>query len=437
MKTRQRGSFRPILGILTAVLAVGAYQSGALPALPENGGPLDQPALIETLFRLSGVQAPPRSDTAVWPLSGLLAIQSPALRQAAAVAAQEARAEDGASDEMPPTAGPGGAVPLPASSGEPSAAPDSEAEPDPGPVIFGPWLPRAAPAPDEVDPYIEWIGGVYSPPPSDDPEAKRLIEVTLLPSSASGYDNNGTVFFRNRVTDPLDVAGILARPNVLKPSDGAEPQILIIHTHGSESFFPDERDYYVPTDIQRTEDTRFNVVRVGERIAEGLRAQGLNVLHDRTICDYPTYRNAYTKSLELIQQHVREHPSIQMVIDVHRDSLVSENGTAYKAVSVTDSGKAAQMMFVMGSSLNGLPHPTWLDNLSLASHIQQAVLEEYPTLMRPITLRKERYNQHATPGSCLLEVGTAWNTLQEALLAADLFCETAGPVIAERLLAQG
>lgn len=430
---KNTGSLRPLLGILTAVLAVQMYQSGGLP-IPDNlsvGALPDDPAFVGGVLALGGVRQP---ELPGFSLSNLFSWQSSAFGQALS---SEAETETPSPQpEEPPVPGVlSSTTPEPSYEGQTrTPSPTQTAEPAPDPAE----TPSDSPVPSEpytdVDPYVSWIGGPYSPPPSDDPEAKRLIEVTLLPSTSSTYDHNELVYIKNTVTDPLGLSKIMQRELRLKQSDSSKPQILIIHTHASESYFPDDRDYYIPTDIQRTEDTRFNVVRVGAQIAEGLRAYGLNVLHDQTICDSPSYTGAYTKSLDLIQKRIKENPSIQMVIDVHRDSMMSDNGTAYKIVSHTDKGKAAQMMFVVGSNLNGLDHPNWKDNLNLVCQIQQNALEQYPTLMRPMSLRKERFNQHASPGSCLLEIGTAWNTLQEALLAADLFCETAGPMLAEHLL---
>lgn len=445
---KHAGSLRPLLGILTAVLAVQIYQNGGLP-IPDNltvQALPDNPAFVTGVLTLGGIPQPNLSnseeygpagsgvgtsgvETSGFSLSRLFSLQSPAFAQAGARTLTEEPTETPMLSVLPSS--------TPEPTHEPQTRTPSPTDPEPtqdaGPVEISDTAPSPSERFPDVNPSVAWIGGPYSPPPSDDPSAKRLIEVTLLPSTSSTYDSNGLVYVKNTVTDPLDLSKIMAQDIRLKPSQNDAPQILIVHTHGSESYFPDERDYYVPTDIQRTEDTQFNVVRVGAQIAEGLRAYGLNVLHDQTICDSPSYTGAYSKSLSVIQQRIKEYPSIQMVIDVHRDSMVSDNGTAYKIVSHTDKGKAAQLMFVVGSNIGGLNHPNWKDNLNTVCQIQQRVLEQYPTLMRPMSFRKERFNQHATPGSCLLEVGTAWNTLQEALLAADLFCETAGPLLAEHL----
>ena len=81
------------------------------------------------------------------------------------------------------------------------------------------------------------------------------------------------------------------------------------------------------------------------------------------------------------------------------------------------------MTLVVGSDGSGLTHPDWLENLRLAVALQQDLLTEYPTLMRPLLLRNSRYNQHATTGSLLVEVGAAGNAPEEALLAGRLFAQ--------------
>ena len=88
-------------------------------------------------------------------------------------------------------------------------------------------------------------------------------------------------------------------------------------------------------------------------------------------------------------------------------------------------------MLLIGTGENGLYHPYWRENLKLALYMQNAMDKKYPTLARPIALKKERYNQHLTTGSMILEVGSSGNTLSEALLAIDLFASSVGPALAE------
>lgn len=259
---------------------------------------------------------------------------------------------------------------------------------------------------------------------SDD---RVLREITLLPQSGGEYLTDGSVVITNDTKNSVDVDALLSQKTVLKKASSKKPQILIVHTHGSESYLPDSQNSYTPTDTERTNDTRYNVVRLGDEMEKMFTDMGLSVIHDRHVHDYPTYANSYTRSLECITQYIKDYPSIQIVLDVHRDSISTQDGSIYKVVSETEKGKVAQMMFVVGSNGTGLPHDNWRQNLSVAVKLQEKLLQYSPTLMRPIHLRVERFNQHATPASLILEIGTAGNSLSEALASTEIFCQTAGP----------
>lgn len=145
----------------------------------------------------------------------------------------------------------------------------------------------------------------------------------------------------------------------------------------------------------------------GSAIAEELGKAGISVLHDRTLYDYPEYAGAYDRALPAIEAALKQYPSIHFVLDVHRDAIEDSAGNQIKVVSDIDGvGTAAQLSLVVGSDGGGLSHPDWIENLRLAAAVQEQVLTDYPTLMRPLLLRNSRYNQHATHGSLLLEVGT-------------------------------
>ena len=168
-------------------------------------------------------------------------------------------------------------------------------------------------------------------------------------------------------------------------------------------------------------------------MAEVLGEAGISVLHDRTLYDYPNYTGAYDRALAAIQKYLERYPSIRFVLDVHRDAIEDGQGNQYKAVSEVEGlGVSAQMSLVIGSDGSGLEHPGWLENLRLAAAVQQDILEQYPTLMRPVLLRNSRYNQHATTGSLLLEVGAAGNSPEEAVLAGRLFAERLAAVLKEK-----
>ena len=261
--------------------------------------------------------------------------------------------------------------------------------------------------------------GVYTPPPAN------IVEVSFNPKSGDGFDAAQGVYVHNETSLNIDVSALLAKtPPVRLAGDG--PQILIIHTHGSESFQSDEEYPYTPTDVERTEDTNFNVVRVGDEMQKIFEAQGLRVIHDRSIHDEPTYNGSYGRSLKAIEKIIKENPGISVVIDLHRDSIQAGDGRTYKPITMVDGRKVAQGMFVIGTNDSGLDHPNWKQNLTLAVQLQKRLNTAYPGLMRPINLRSQRFNEHATTGSMLLEVGSSGNTLGEAIATAQLFAEVTG-----------
>lgn len=251
---------------------------------------------------------------------------------------------------------------------------------------------------------------------------------TLVPTDPSGYTVCGRVYISNSTSHALTVPE-LQKPFAAELSE-ASPQILILHTHGSEGYTPVPGTEVVWSGDYRTTDYRYNVVRVGDEMAEAFIEAGLSVLHDRTLYDYPSYSGAYDRSLAAIQSYLVQYPSIRFILDVHRDAIEDGQGNQYKAVSEIEGlGTAAQMSLVLGSDGSGLEHPGWMENLRLAASIQQDILERYPTLMRPVLLRNSRYNQHATAGSLLVEVGAAGNSPEEAVLAGRLFAERMAEVI--------
>ena len=256
-----------------------------------------------------------------------------------------------------------------------------------------------------------------------------IVGKTLLPVNGDGYDAAQGVYIENRPGLALDVAALAeAQLTLSLPEEG--PQVLIVHTHGSEAYTPDGGDTYVATGECRTTDTTKSVVRVGDEIAKVLTEMGLTVVHDTELYDYPEYNGAYDRSLAAVENWLAQYPSIQVVLDVHRDALIGADGTVYKPITTINGEKCAQVMLVMGS--NALyDHPNWLENLSLAVKVQKEMNTLWPTLARPIGLRENRYNQQTAPGAMLVEIGSHGNTLQEALAAARMFARALGAVLLE------
>ncbi len=292
---------------------------------------------------------------------------------------------------------------------QPTASPTATEPPEEEPVAETAALPEATSLPEE-EPEI--LSSVMDSSPSAD----------IRPTTISGG-----LKLKNETGYTVDVEQILQEgPQLRLPAEG--PQILIIHTHGSEAYTPAGLDRYQTDDPNRTEDCHYNVIRVGDELASRLEEQGLRVLHDREIYDYPSYTGSYGRSAEAVERYLEEYPDIAVVIDLHRDAL-GAGGVVYKTMAEEEGTVASQIMILVGTDDSGLEHPNWRSNLSLALYLQDAVTREHPTLMRPVSLVPQRYNQQLTGGSLILEVGCSGNTLQEALAAVRLFAGAAGPAL--------
>ena len=238
---------------------------------------------------------------------------------------------------------------------------------------------------------------------------------TVIPTSPKSYTVAGNVYIKNGSDHTLDPAAFDGTFPA-QPGDSTQPQVLILHTHGSEAYTMPAGEEYEASGSYRTMDTTKNMIRVGDEIAAVLSRYGLSVLHDRQIHD-TDYNSAYDKSYDSAAAYLEKYPSISFVLDIHRDAISDADGNQYKVVSQEDP-RAAQLSIIMGSN-----YDAWLSNLRLAVAVQSHLAHDHPTLMRPITLRWYGYNQSLSTGSLLVEVGAAGNSLDEAIYAARLFAQ--------------
>ena len=290
-------------------------------------------------------------------------------------------------------------------------------------------LPAGAPL-EEADAAAEEAAPAEETPaePAAPEDGGTAVPQTIT-ANANTVSGGGVEVNNNTsgiTVDPAALAASALTQTIAPASQG--PQILIMHTHGSEAYTMAGSDVYTETDTSRTDDPNFNMIRVGEEMKAVFESMGFSVIHDTTLYDYPNYTGSYTRSLAGIQAMLEQYPTISVVLDVHRDALIAADGTVYKAVTQVNGENTAQVMLVVGTNDAGLTHPGWQDNLNLAAHIQLAMTGIAPTLARPINLRAQRFNQHLTPCSLLVEVGTSGNTLQEALRGARYFAQAAGSV---------
>ena len=187
------------------------------------------------------------------------------------------------------------------------------------------------------------------------------------------------------------------------------PQILIYHTHSQETFVDS-----VPG------DTADSIVGAGELLAQILREEyGYNVIHDTGEYDVESRDNAYSVSLPAIEQILAENPTIEVVIDLHRDAVLEG-----KLVTELNGKPTATFMFFNGLSYTKaagniayLENPYIDENLAFSFQMQVIANEYYPGLTRRIYLKGYRYNMHLRPRSLLIELGAQTNTVEEIMNA--------------------
>ena len=246
-------------------------------------------------------------------------------------------------------------------------------------------------------------------------EENEANRITINREKLMDYDYLVQNFYRiDRTTtissDQLNAAELLAKDLTIN-TDAGGPVILIYHTHSQEGY----------ADSDGTE--AMTVVGLGDYLATLLQEiYGIPVLHDRGQYDLPSRDSAYSKAEPAITQILKDNPSIQVVIDLHRDGVAE--GT--RLVSQVNGKDTAKIMFFNGLSrttANGdisyLPNPYIQDNLAFSLQMQLAAAELYPDFTRPIYLKGYRYNMHLCPKSLLVEVGAQTNTLAEAKNAME------------------
>ena len=213
-----------------------------------------------------------------------------------------------------------------------------------------------------------------------------------------------------------DLAALLTEPMDWDLT-GDAPTVLILHTHTSECYTRDDGEEFELSGSYRTLDPGYNLLCLGELVAEELESAGIGVIHDTQFHDYPSYNGAYADAAASTEAILAEYPSIRLVLDLHRDAADTDYGQMVTSCSV-DGETSAQLMFVVGTDAGTLPHPDWEKNLSLALKLQVLLERDNPGICRNLNLTYQRYNQHLGERALLIEIGAAGNTLSEAKIAA-------------------
>ena len=241
---------------------------------------------------------------------------------------------------------------------------------------------------------------------------QQIIDINTLTDYESLVKNFYTIDACAMVGSEFLDAENLSKIDLRITKQNEGPQILIYHTHSQEGFIDS-----VPGDESTT------IVGVGDRLAEILEEEyGYTVLHHKGKYDVETRDNAYSRALPEIVKILEENPSIEVIIDLHRDAVSDD----YKLLMDLDGRPTARFMFFNGVSctkntgkIGYLENENQLENLAFSFQMKKAAEEYYPGLTRKNYIHGYRYNMHLLPRTTLIELGAQNNTVEEAMNACD------------------
>ena len=403
---RRRRRRRAATPLLAALLMLATLASGAL-ALP----PVSLPCAAGYV---GSFLSAPEAAAAAARLAVDDALAAQAQPQPEAAAEPEPLPENKA--EEPPSAQPQPEALQPPQKGGAAAADSGQAAP----------AQTGAPAPENGDAQPE-------PQPEEIPPGMAaLLETHYTQGSGAGYVQSGAATVRNcTALSGADVAAEMLQALPFTVEIGTDaPQVLIMHTHTTETYEPAERSWCDPAFSARSTDLSVNMAAVGAEIAAQLNAAGICTLHDTTLHDYPSYNGSYARSNATVRSYLERYPTIKVVIDVHRDAIQRDDGARIKPVAMIDGMKSAQVMLICGADVNG-NLPNFRQNLRFASRWQDKMESMFPGLTRPVLFDYRYYNQDLTTGSLLIEVGGHANTLEEAKYAGRMAAQALAALLAE------
>ncbi len=258
----------------------------------------------------------------------------------------------------------------------------------------------------------------------------QVVEELLAPSyNEALYAKHNNIMIRNYTKhSPQSIEDILTE-GFNGSYKGEKPIVLIYHTHATESYEKYDSNIYDTRNTWRDQDNTNNVVDVGKALADELEKLGVEVIHDTTQHDFPSYTGAYTRSRKTIDEYLKKYPNIAITLDIHRDGIVREDDTVVKPVVSYNGEKYAQIMMVAPCQSDTVKAPNWKENLRFAVMLQGQMESQLKNICRPILLDYRKYNLDATPASLLIEVGSNGNTLEEAKRSIRLMAKPIAQIL--------
>jgi len=263
--------------------------------------------------------------------------------------------------------------------------------------------------------------------------AGKISEYAIKPSKTSSKIiwKGDAAFSNTSSLSNNEILKILNKEPTIKLKKDA-PQVLIYHTHSTESYEMQDLGWYEKGSSARTTDEKQNMIRVGEEIVKKLKEAGIEVIHDRTIYDYPSYNGAYNRSAETVNKYLKKYPSITVTLDIHRDAIEQSGGIRVKPTAVINGKKAAQVMIIAGVDDGSMDFKNWRENMKFASALQCSMEENFSGLTRAVMVCHRRYNMYLTNNSLLIEVGGHANTLSEAVYSGEMIGISLAQVLKEK-----
>ncbi len=244
------------------------------------------------------------------------------------------------------------------------------------------------------------------------------------PEQLRVWEERPFVFIQELSFAPDPVRPSVPAPAQERVSPTAAAQVLIYHTHTSEMYLghsiPASQSSRAHYQFRNSADpTVTGVMAAGRHLANALNSLGIGTKHETTIHTLPNINHSYGNSEKTVREILSRHKDLKMVIDLHRDAGVPGPSL------MIDGRSVAKLCLVVGTAESvPLSHPNFQENLAFAHKIKAVCDEMYPGLMRAVQVQKQaRYNQHLHPHSVIVELGSVENTLEEALLAAELLAK--------------
>ncbi len=297
-----------------------------------------------------------------------------------------------------------------------AVSPAATATPAPAPS------PEPQPTPAAADPTPSPEPTVLSTAPPDLENAGEIRSRFYSQGSGDGYVELAAGSIKNstqRTDAELAEAAAAGLPFEVE-LNADEPQVLILHTHATETYQTWDELVYDPDFSARTTDTARNMCAVGDRMTEILNEAGINTVHDTTLHDSPSYTESYARSAQTARSWLEKYPSIKVILDVHRDAIETTDGVRLKPLCEIEGQDTAQVMIIAGCDNGSTVNlPNWKKNLGFAAAWEAEMETLYPGLTRPVLCGYRFYNQDVTTGSLLIEIGGHANTLTEAVRAGE------------------